>query len=70
MRRGEIWTVAGGRDYMGKPRPAVIVQDDDFDATGSVTLCASTSDPTEAPLFRVRIEPNERNAMGCAWPAA
>jgi hypothetical protein len=21
MRRGEIWTVAGGKDYAGKPRP-------------------------------------------------
>jgi mRNA interferase MazF len=33
MRRGEIWTVAGGADYAGKPRPAVVVQDDHFDAT-------------------------------------
>jgi mRNA interferase MazF len=28
MRRGEIWTVAGGGDYTGKPRPALILQDD------------------------------------------
>ena len=34
MRRGDIWTVAGGKDYAGKPRPVVIVQDDSFDATG------------------------------------
>jgi len=33
MRRGEIWTVSGGGDYAGKPRPAVILQDDNFDAT-------------------------------------
>jgi mRNA-degrading endonuclease toxin of MazEF toxin-antitoxin module len=26
MRRGDIWTVAGGRDYAGKPRPVVIVR--------------------------------------------
>jgi hypothetical protein len=32
MRRGEIWTVAAGAAYTGKPRPAVIVQDDRFDA--------------------------------------
>jgi len=31
MKRGEIWTVAGGKDYAGKPGPAVIVQDDSFD---------------------------------------
>jgi mRNA interferase MazF len=30
MRRGDIWTVAGGRDYAGKPRPAVIIQDNHF----------------------------------------
>ena len=51
MRRGEIWTVAGGKDYAGKPRPAVILQDDSFDATNSVTICAFTTDETDAPLF-------------------
>ena len=51
MRRGEVWTVSGGRDYAGKPRPVVIVQDDAFDATDSITICAFTTDPTEAPLF-------------------
>jgi mRNA interferase MazF len=49
-RRGEVWTVSGGRDYAGKPRPAVIVQDDSFDATDSITICAFTADPTDAPL--------------------
>ena len=23
MRRGEVWTAAGGKDYAGKPRPVV-----------------------------------------------
>ena len=63
MRRGDIHTVAGGKDYVGKPRPAVIVQDDSFDATESITICAFTTDPTEAPLFRLRVEPNERNGL-------
>lgn len=63
MRRGEIWTIAGGGDYTGKPRPAVIVQDDSFDATASITICAFTTDPTEAPLFRIRIEPTEQNGL-------
>jgi mRNA interferase MazF len=63
MRRGDIWTVAGGRDYAGKPRPVVVVQDDSFDATDSVTICAFTTDETEAPLFRLRVEPNERNGL-------
>ena len=63
MRRGDIWTVAGGRDYAGKPRPVVIVQDDSFDATDSITVCAFTTDETEAPLFRLPVEPNDRNGL-------
>jgi len=63
VKRGEIWTVAGGKDYAGKPRPAVILQDDRFDATSSITICAFTSDPTEALLFRLPVAPSERNGL-------
>jgi mRNA interferase MazF len=63
VKRGDIWTVSGGKNYAGKPRPAVIVQDDSFSGTDSVTLCAFTIDKTDAPLFRLRIEPNERNGL-------
>ena len=63
MRRGDIWTVAGGKEYAGKPRPVVIVQDDSFDATDSITICAFTTDETEAPLFRLPVEPNDRNGL-------
>ena len=63
MRRGEIWTVSGGKDFAGKPRPVVIVQDDSFDATDSITISAFTTDATEAPLFRLLVEPNERNGL-------
>ena len=66
MKRGDIWTVAGGKDYAGKPRPIVIVQDDSFDATDSITICAFTTDETEAPLFRLPVEPNERNGLRAA----
>ena len=63
IKRGEIWTVAGGKDDAGKPRPVVIVQDDSFDATASITVCAFTTDPSAAPLFRLDVEPNERNGL-------
>ena len=63
MTRGEIWTAAGGKDYAGKPRPIVIVQDDRFDATNSITICAFTSDPTDAPLCRLALEPSETNGL-------
>ena len=63
MRRGEIWTVSGGKDYAGKPRPVVILQDDSFDATNSITICAFTTVETDAPLFRLPIQPNARNGL-------
>ena len=59
MRRGEIWTISGA----GKPRPAVIVQDDRFEGTTSITVCAFTSDETEAPLFRIAVAPSELNGL-------
>lgn len=63
MKRGEIWTAAAGKGYAGKPRPVVILQDDRFDMTDSVTVCAFTTDPTDAPLFRLPIAPSNRNGL-------
>lgn len=54
--------MAGGPSYAGKPRPAVILQDDRFD-TDSVTVCPFTTDPTEAPLFRLEIESTAGNGL-------
>ena len=63
MIHGEVWTAVGGKDYAGKPRPVVIVQYGRFDATSSITICAFTSDPTDAPLFRLVVEPNTANGL-------
>ena len=63
MRRGDVWTVAGAKDYAGKARPVVILQDDSFDGTESITICAFTTDDTDAPLFRLPVEPSERNGL-------
>jgi mRNA interferase MazF len=63
LRRGEVWTAAGGPGYAGKPRPVVVIQDDRFDATESVTICAFTTDSTEAPLFRLRIQASATNGL-------
>lgn len=54
MNRGEIWTVAGGV-YASKPRPALIVQDDRFDATDSVTVLPLTTTAVNAPLLRILV---------------
>jgi mRNA interferase MazF len=63
VKRGEIWLVAGGGDYTSKPRPVAILQDDRFDGTDSVTVVAFTTDPTDAPLFRVPVEPSAENGL-------
>ena len=54
MKRGEIWTVSGGRGYAGKVRPVVILQDDNFDGTASITICAFTTDQPKRPFSDFR----------------
>jgi mRNA interferase MazF len=66
VRRGEIWTAAGGSGYAGKPRPVVVVQDDRFDATASITMCPFTTNAAEAPLFRPLVDPTPRNGLRAA----
>jgi mRNA interferase MazF len=63
MKRGEIWIAAGGKEYAGKPRPSVVVQDDQFDATDSITVCPFTSDPTNAWKIRLYVEPTQENGL-------
>ena len=62
MRRGDIITIAGGV-YASKPRPALIVQDDRFDATDSLTVCPFTSNDVQAPLLRVSVVADEENGL-------
>jgi mRNA interferase MazF len=63
MKRGEIWTVAGGTGYAGKPRPAVIVQGDLFDILQSVTVCPFTRQVSESDWVRIVVEPSEANGL-------
>jgi len=63
MKRGEVWTASGGPGYASKPRPVVILQSDQFEIKGSVTICPFTTDPTEAPLLRLAIAPTAGNGL-------
>lgn len=63
MRRGDIVTVAGGV-YASKPRPALIVHDDRFDGTDSLTVCPFTTTEVNAPLLRVPVAADEGNGLG------
>lgn len=51
------------RRLFGETSAYVIVQDDSFDATTSISICALTTDETEAPLFRLIVEPGEGNGL-------
>jgi mRNA interferase MazF len=63
MKRGEVWTVAGGPGYAGKPRPAVVVQDDAFPDTASVTVCAFTTTALSASFARIAVDPSPLNGL-------
>jgi len=63
MKRGDVVTVAASGDY-GKPRPAVIVQTDALPIEhASVVVCQMTSECSDAPDFRVTVEPTEENGL-------
>jgi mRNA interferase MazF len=62
VRRGEIWTAAGGV-YTSKPRPVLIIQDDHFAGTDSVTVIPMTSAAVDAPLLRIPVEPAPANGL-------
>ncbi len=63
MTRGEIYTAAARGAYTGKPRPVVVLQDDRFDATASVTVCPFATNPVEAPLLRLPVDSSEDNGL-------
>jgi len=62
MKRGELVTITVSGDY-GKPRPALVVQDDAFAELSAVTVLRLTSELNDWPLFRVMIEPTPENGL-------
>lgn len=62
MKRGDLVTVAVSGDY-GKPRPALVVQDDAFAELTAVTVLRLTGELNDWPLFRITIEPTVENGL-------
>lgn len=52
-----------GAGYAGKPRPCVVLQADEFDATDSITVCLLSSVDASAPLLRIPIAPTSENGL-------
>ncbi len=55
--------MAGGPGYASKPRPAVIVQENAFAETLSLVVCPLTSEPIDAPILRIQVEPTPANGL-------
>lgn len=62
MKRGDVVTVALQGD-LGRPRPALVIQSDLFDAHPSVTILPVTSDLRATPLFRINVDPRPENGL-------
>jgi mRNA interferase MazF len=62
VKRGDLVTIALQGDY-GKPRPALIIQSDLFVEHPSVTILPVTGELREAPLLRIRLEPDATNGL-------
>jgi len=60
--RGDLVTIALSGDY-GKPRPALVIQSNLFDAHSSVTVLPVTSELRDAPLFRLTVAPTAANGL-------
>ena len=60
--RGDLVTIAMQGDY-GKPRPALVIQSDQFDEHTSVTVLPVTGTLVAAPLLRITVQPSQRNGL-------
>lgn len=63
MKRGELWTISGGPGFAGKPRPALIVQNDVYPETATITVCPVTSDEMQTLVLRQAVQPNALNGL-------
>ena len=60
--RGNLVTIAMQGDF-GKPRPALVIQADQFSIHSSVTVLPVTSTLIAAPLLRVIVQPSPGNGL-------
>ncbi len=62
MKRGDFVTIALQGDF-GKPRPALIIQADQFNEHSSFTVLPISSALVDIPLLRVTIQPTDTNGL-------
>lgn len=62
MKRGDFVTIVIQGDF-GKPRPALVIQADQFDEHSSLTVLPVTSTLVSAPLLRINVSPSAENGL-------
>jgi len=62
LKRGDFVTLAMQGDF-GKPRPALVVQSDQFNEHATVTVLLVSGTQVDAPLLRVTLQPDEKNGL-------
>jgi mRNA interferase MazF len=62
VKRGDLVTIVMQGDF-GKPRPALIIQADQFEPSATVTILPITSKIIAAPLLRINIQPDHENGL-------
>jgi mRNA interferase MazF len=63
VKRGDLVTVALQGEF-GKPRPALIVQSDLFNAEhATLSVLPITGEIVGAPIFRITLEPSNANGL-------
>ncbi len=60
--RGDFATIALQGDF-GKPRPALVIQANQFSEHASITVLPVTSMLVDAPLLRVTVQPSADNGL-------
>jgi mRNA interferase MazF len=63
LKRGDVVTVATGSGFGGKPRPALVVQADQYQGLSTVVLALITSATEEPPTSRPRLDPDAGNGL-------
>jgi mRNA interferase MazF len=62
MTRGDFVAIAMQGDF-GKPRPALVIQADQFDEHATVTVLPVTSTLVAAPLLRITVQPSTESGL-------
>jgi mRNA interferase MazF len=62
MTRGDFVTIPMQGDF-GKPRPALVIQADQFREHATVTVLPVTSAFVAAPLLRINVQPDIDNGL-------